>query len=42
MIIFEDFEDFCTWYQSLNPSESIDRHEAMIVYFNLETYGEQI
>ncbi len=39
---FESFEEFCAWYASLNPSESIDKHEAMTIYFNLETYEESI
>jgi hypothetical protein len=40
MRTFEDFEDFCTWYQLLNPNEPLDKHEAMTIYFYLETYGE--
>jgi len=39
---FENFQDFCDWFQSLNPCEQLDKHEAMTIYFNLETYGERI
>ena len=38
-MIFKDAQDFLKWYKNLNIDESVDMHEAMLIYFNLETYG---
>jgi hypothetical protein len=35
---FENFEQFCQWYQQLVPSEPLDKHEAATIYFNLENF----
>ena len=38
-VFIEDFESFLDWWESLSL-EAVDMHEAMTIYFNLETYGE--
>ena len=37
-IFIEDFESFLDWYSNLEPKQTPDLHEAMTIYFNLETY----
>lgn len=39
---FRDFKDFLGWYTRLNPTDDLDLHEAMTIYFHLETYGESL
>lgn len=36
--IYEDFADFCCWFQDLMPEDTLDLQEAATIYFNLETY----
>jgi hypothetical protein len=36
--VYEDFFDFCTWYENLFPDDILDLQEAATIYFNLETY----
>ncbi len=38
MEIYEDFADFCSWYQDLFRDDELDLQEAATIYFNLETY----
>lgn len=41
-MIFEGIDDFIEWYFNLNPNDPIDMHEAMTIFFNLDTYSEVI
>jgi hypothetical protein len=34
----ENFETFMEWYSNTAPTEVPDMHEAMTIFFNLETY----
>lgn len=38
--LFKDstFEQFLEWYAELNPSDTVDKHEAANIFFNLEDY----
>lgn len=36
---FEDFMDFCQWYQDLVPQEPLNLEEAASIYFNLDLYN---
>ena len=35
---FSDSHEFLSWWDSLNPSDSLDLQEAFTIFFNLETY----
>lgn len=37
-IEIQSFEDFLSWWTSLNPHDPISWDEAMSVFFNLEHY----
>lgn len=36
--VIDDLQEFLQWYKGLNPSEPIDMHEAITIYFNQEQY----
>ncbi len=37
-VFFENSEEFCRWFESINPNEPLDKSEAMHVFFNLSEY----
>jgi hypothetical protein len=36
--IFLTSEQFMTWWEELNPTDPIDIHEVMTIFFNQEIY----
>jgi hypothetical protein len=36
---FETFEQFLEWYRQLNPKDTLDKREALELFFNLESYA---
>lgn len=38
VIFFEDSDEFCEWFRNLNQEEPLDKSEAMLFFFNLDTY----
>lgn len=37
--LFDSFEEFCSWYQSLVPDEPLNLTEAAITFYNLDFYN---
>ena len=41
-MLFNELEDFLSWYQGLNPNEEIDMSEVLTIFLNQNYYMECI